>query len=98
MPRLHWAKPHEWNSGAATTVVSRAFSGIRSSSAAIGSIDFGCERLAPFGVPVVPEVRIVALPRLLGRGEVGRVAALDQLLELRVVAAPRRGRATRCSA
>ena len=66
IPRLQCAKPQEWNSGAAITVVSRARSGIRSSSAAIGSIDFGWERLAPFGVPVVPEVRIVALPGSLG--------------------------------
>ena len=66
MPRLQCAKPQEWNSGAAIIVVSRAFSGIRSSSAAIGSIDFGCARLAPFGVPVVPEVRIVALPGSFG--------------------------------
>src|SRR5215207_10446037 len=62
MPRLQCAKPQEWNRGAAITVVPRALSGIRSSRAAIGSIDLGWERLAPFGVPVVPEVRIVALP------------------------------------
>ena len=56
------AKPQEWNIGAAIIVRSRARSGIRSSSAATGSSDCGCLRLAPFGVPVVPEVRISALP------------------------------------
>ena len=56
------AKPQEWNIGAAIIVRSRALSGIRSSSAATGSSDCGCLRLAPLGVPVVPEVRISALP------------------------------------
>ena len=56
------AKPQAWNSGAAIIVRSRERSGIRSSSAATGSSDCGCLRLAPFGVPVVPEVRMTALP------------------------------------
>ena len=56
------AKPQEWNIGAAIIVRSRDFSGICSSSAATGSSDWGCLRLAPFGVPVVPEVRMSALP------------------------------------
>src|ERR671911_1437602 len=60
MPRLQCAKPHEWNRGAAIIVVSRALSGMRSSSAAIGSIDLGWERLAPLWGPLVPEGRIVA--------------------------------------
>ena len=60
------AKPQEWNSGAAIIVFSRAFSGIRESSAAAGSSDLGCEREAPFGVPVVPEVRMTALPGAAG--------------------------------
>jgi hypothetical protein len=47
-------------------VFSRALSGITDSSAATGSRFFGCEREAPFGVPVVPEVRIVARPGALG--------------------------------
>ena len=75
MPSVKCAKPQEWNSGAAIIVCSRAFSGIRDSSAAAGSSDRGCEREAPFGVPVVPEVRITALPRSLGGFEVGAVAA-----------------------
>ena len=37
-------------------------SGIFDSSAAAGSSDLGCEREAPFGVPVVPLVRMIALP------------------------------------
>ena len=62
MPSVKCAKPQEWNSGAAIIVFSRAFSGIRDSSAAAGSSDLGWLREAPFGVPVVPEVRITALP------------------------------------
>jgi hypothetical protein len=58
----HCAKPHAWNSGAASIVFSRARSGITLNSAAIGSIDLGIERDAPFGVPVVPEVRMIARP------------------------------------
>ena len=58
----HCAKPQAWNSGAAIIVFSRARSGITDSSAAIGSIDFGIEREAPFGVPVVPDVRMIARP------------------------------------
>ena len=56
------AKPQAWNSGAAIIARPRERSGIRSSSAATGSSDCGCLRLAPFGVPVVPDVRITALP------------------------------------
>ena len=85
------AKPHEWNIGAAIIVRSRARSGIRSSSAATGSSDCGCLRLAPFGVPVVPDVRISALPCSGGGDEVGRVAAGDQLVERAVAAAVRVG-------
>ncbi len=55
-------KPHEWNIGAAITVLSRAFNGIFENSAASGSTESGCLRAAPFGVPVVPEVRITTLP------------------------------------
>ncbi len=43
-------------------VFSRAFSGILDSSAAAGSSDLGWEREAPFGVPVVPDVRMIAFP------------------------------------
>ena len=85
MPSVKCAKPQAWNSGAAIIVFSRAFSGIRESSAATGSSDFGWLREAPFGVPVVPEVRMIALPGLLGRDDAGGVAALDQRLERRVL-------------
>ncbi len=82
MASVKWAKPQAWKSGAAIIVRPRAFSGIRSSSAATGSSDWGCLRLAPFGVPVVPEVRISALPCSGGgeRSEVSR-GARDQVLE-----------------
>ena len=85
MPSVKCAKPQAWNSGAAIIVFSRAFSGIRDSSAATGSSDFGWLREAPFGVPVVPEVRMIALPGSSGGTTFGGVAALDQLLERRVL-------------
>jgi hypothetical protein len=65
-PSVKCAKPQEWNIGAAIIVRSRAWSGMTDSSAATGSRFFGCERAAPLGVPVVPEVRIVARPRAAG--------------------------------
>ena len=98
MPSVKCAKPQAWNSGAAIIVFSRAFSGIRDSSAATGSSDFGWLREAPFGVPVVPEVRITALPGSAGGDDAGRVAALDQLLERRVLRSPPPARARRRSA
>ena len=77
--------PHEWNIGAAIIVFSRAFRGIIASNAAAGSSERGCERAAPFGVPVVPDVRMIALPRSAGGIEVGDVAGPDQVLQPRVV-------------
>ena len=62
MPSVKCTKPQEWNRGAAIIVVSRALSGILDSSAAAGSSVSGWAREAPFGVPVVPEVRIVVRP------------------------------------
>ena len=50
------------------SVVSRARSGMADSSAAIGPIELGAGRLAPLGVPVVPEVRITARPATAGGG------------------------------
>ena len=61
-------KPQAWNSGAANIVGSRARSGIRDSTATIGSIGSGVPREAPFGVPVLPEVSRVILP---GRSGIG---------------------------
>ena len=55
---MKWKKPQEWKSGAAIIIVSRLRNGILSISAAIASSPSGLERCAPFGVPVVPEVRI----------------------------------------
>ena len=77
---VKWAKPQEWNRGAAIIVVSRARSGIFENSAATGSIESGCRRAAPFGVPVVPEVRITVRPGLGRRLQRPVVAALDQVL------------------
>ena len=59
---MKWPNPQEWNIGAAITVVSRARSGILEKRDAAGSIESGCLRAAPFGVPVVPEVRITTRP------------------------------------
>ena len=64
--RVKCAKPHEWNMGAAIMVVSRARRGILEKSAATGSIESGCLRAAPLGVPVVPDVRMTTLPRSAG--------------------------------
>jgi hypothetical protein len=63
IPSVKCTKPHEWNIGAAIIVFSRAFSGIMASRAAAGSRLRGWDRDAPFGVPVVPDVRMIALPR-----------------------------------
>jgi hypothetical protein len=73
IPSVKCTKPHEWNIGAAIIVFSRALSGIIASSAAAGSSERGCERDAPFGVPVVPDVRMIALPRW-GGGETSLVS------------------------
>jgi hypothetical protein len=62
IPSVKCAKPQEWNIGAAMCVLSRARSGILARSAAAGSSDSGCLREAPFGVPVVPEVRMMTRP------------------------------------
>ncbi len=59
---MKWAKPHEWNSGAPMIQFSRARSGMRLKSAAAGLSPPGCLRAAPFGVPVVPEVRMIVRP------------------------------------
>ena len=61
-PSVKCAKPQEWKSGATMNVRSRAFSGIFESSATSGPIVSGCLREAPFGVPVVPLVRMIARP------------------------------------
>ena len=55
------AKPQVWNSGAATWVRQPYFSGIRESSETAASIPASL-RGAPFGVPVVPDVRITMRP------------------------------------
>ena len=43
-------------------ITCRAFSGMRDRYETAGSSDCGPPREAPFGVPVVPEVRITARP------------------------------------
>ena len=51
------------------------------SSDTAGSSDCGFPRDAPFGVPVVPEVRITTRPSRDGRDHVVAVALLDQVVE-----------------
>ena len=66
MPSVKCTKPQEWNIGAAIIVGSPARSGILENRAAAGSSDSGCLRCAPFGVPVVPLVRITTRPLFSG--------------------------------
>ncbi len=106
------AKPQEWNIGAAIIVRSRARSGIDASSAAAGSSDAGCGRLAPFGAPVVPLVRMTTRPRDSGtatsagspvsmscstRGALERPPPSDQLTQLSRPAAASRATSARSS-
>ena len=71
MPSVKCAKPQEWNSGAAIIVRSRARSGMRVEQRGDGveRLRAACAR-APFGVPVVPDVRIDRLALLARRREV----------------------------
>ena len=63
MPNIRWDMPQAWNSGAATTCVSRGRRGMRSSTAATaGSAPAEAPRVAPFGRPVVPLVRMITRP------------------------------------
>ncbi len=65
------AKPHWWNSGGAISTFSRPRSGIEERIATAAPMP-GEPREAPFGVPVVPEVRIVWRPsRSGGSGVIG---------------------------
>ncbi len=62
---LRCAQPQVWKSGAAMWVFQPDFSGIRESSAT-AALRLPPPRGAPFGVPVVPEVRITARASLAG--------------------------------
>ena len=53
-----WKKPQEWKRGAAIVTSRGLRNGMRSMRAASAVNPSGLERCAPFGVPVVPEVRI----------------------------------------
>ena len=52
-------KPSAWNIGAGSDVTSLALNGMWESTPPIGARDGGVLRLAPFGVPVVPLVRMM---------------------------------------
>ena len=69
IPNTKFEKPQAWNSGAPILITSPSCCGIRSSSeAGASSVSGVLVRDAPFGVPVVPEVRIVTRPVRLGGG------------------------------
>ena len=75
------AKPHVWNSGAAMCTVQPWRSGIRESSEIAASMPASL-RGAPFGVPVVPEVRMMIRVWWSGTPGSGVVGlALDQGVE-----------------
>ena len=63
-----WAKPHEWNIGAATMWVRRVRMGTASRNAMIASVGVDGGRRAPLGVPVVPDVRMIWRPGPGGAG------------------------------
>ena len=70
-PNDRCAKPQAWNIGEATTVVSRARSGIADSSDTSGSSAVmlaGMSRAAPLGLPVVPLVSSTCRPARPGGG------------------------------
>ena len=85
MPSVKCAKPQAWNSGAAIIVFSRAFSGMRDEQRR--------DRVERLRLAARGALRRAGgaggeddrLARLLGRDDVGGVAALDQLLERRVL-------------
>ena len=83
---MKWARPHEWNIGAAIIVRSPARIGIRENIAASGPSVSGCARWAPFGDPVVPEVRITNRLDSSGGSRSASSAVGDQLVERRIVA------------
>ena len=60
--RVDMPSPQAWKSGGATIVTSRPRKGIRDRIAAAGRERTGASRLAPFGVPVVPLVRMTTRP------------------------------------
>ena len=73
VPMISWPNPQAWKSGAATTVVSSARQGSRPSIAGPSEPPPPAARLAPLGVPVVPEVSRMTLD--LRRVRTGRCPA-----------------------
>ena len=84
-PTIACVNPSAWNIGTHSSVTSRARNGTLLRSPPNRASERGSERGAPFGVPVVPLVRIVILGQVAGLGWTARVGAVDQRVE-RVVA------------
>ena len=85
MPKIACMNPSAWNIGTHSSVVSRARNGTLLSRPPTSDERLRLGRGAPFGVPVVPLVRIVMRGRSSGLGGALRVAAVDQSVD-RVVA------------
>ena len=68
-PQDQMENPHPWKSGDGTTTASRGRSGIRAKSPAPLTLNLEpVPRAAPFGRPVVPDVRITMRPPRRGNG------------------------------
>ena len=68
MPMVACRKPRAWNIGAGNAVTSFALNGTCDRMPPIGANVGGVLRFAPFGVPVVPLVRMMIDERLLALG------------------------------
>ena len=79
------AKPSAWNIGTASSVVSRARKGTLLSKPPISPSDLGSLRGAPFGVPVVPLVRITIFGDVPARG--GALVLPPAMIESKVSSA-----------
>ena len=65
-PKLKLMSPHEWNSGAPSTIVELPRYGMAPKKATSGSRPSGSDRCAPLGRPVVPDVKMMTVPGLSG--------------------------------
>ena len=94
-PSSIWLKPSAWKIGAHSCVTPRARNGTFDNTPPTGANDIGTSRSAPFGVPVVPLVRITNRGACFGFGGafgwVEVISAISVSSALwRVVSQPRR--------